>query len=77
MLSIRVALVLVIHVGLEISGSRLQLNNKLMNSVVAVCPAYFHKSILKLPAQIIELFCDLHTSVKYLLNSSLKSYIKF
>ena len=34
MLSIRVALVLVIRVGLEISGNRLQLNNKLMNSVV-------------------------------------------
>ena len=36
MLSIRVALVLVIRVGLEISGNRLQLNNKLMNSVVGV-----------------------------------------
>ena len=52
MLSIRVALVLVIRVGLEISGNRLQLNNKLMNSVVEVCFAYFNKSILKSPAQI-------------------------
>ena len=45
MLSIRVALVLVIRVGLEISGNRLQLNNKLMNSVVRVYSAYFNKSI--------------------------------
>ena len=73
MLSIRVALVLVISVGQEISENRLQLNNKLMNSVVGECSAYFNKSILKSPAQIIELFCDLHISVKYLLNSSLKS----
>ena len=77
MLFIRVALVLVIRVGLDISGNRLQLNNKLMNSVVGVCSAYFNKSLLKSPAQIIELFCDLNISVKYLLNSSLKSSLEF
>ena len=59
----RVALVLVIRVGLDISGNRLQLNNKLINSIVEVCSAYFNKSILKSPAQIKKLVCDL-----YLLN---------
>ena len=77
MLSIRVALVLVIRVGLEISGNRLQLNNKLMNLVVGVRSFYFNKSIFKSPAQIIELFYDLHISGKYLLNSTLKSSIVF
>ena len=36
MLSIRVAIVLVIRVGPEISRNRLQLSDKLMNSVVGV-----------------------------------------
>ena len=36
MLLVRVALVLVKRFGLEISGNRLHLNNKLMNSVVKV-----------------------------------------
>ena len=63
---IRVVLVLVIRVRLEISGNRLQLNNKLINSAVSVCSAYFNKSTLKSPAQIIELFCDLHIYLLYI-----------
>ena len=45
MLSIRIALILVICVGLETSGKKLELNNKLINSVVGMCSAYFNKSM--------------------------------